>query len=142
MIWKWIKFICKPKRNKNIPEIQNLINEINIIKKRSNERYEEIKKKSNEFQIKNVKLTNQLENVQEENRKIADILGKIQMRDSPKNIFMPFEQNLKDEDMIKNKKIEIKNGNWLLKEQKNIIKIIIILINIRHLLKLRISLLN
>ena len=33
------------------------------------------------------------------------------MRDSPKNIFMPFEQNLKDEDMIKNKKIEIKNGN-------------------------------
>lgn len=87
MIWKWIKFIGKPKRSKSIPEIQNKIDIINIIKKRSNERYEKIKKKSNERQIKNVKLTNQLENVQEENRKIADILGTFKWEIAQKNVY-------------------------------------------------------
>ena len=87
------------------PEIQDLINIININNKRNDERYDELKKRSDErydeLQTKYVTLKNQLKNVQEENRKITDILGKIQMRDSVKNILSPFEIYLTKEDKIK-----------------------------------------
>ena len=87
------------------PEIQDLINIININNKRNDERYDELKKRSDErydeLQTKYVTLKNQLENVQEENKKITDILGKIQMRDSVKNILSPFEIYLTEEDKMK-----------------------------------------
>ena len=108
--------LIRERETKASPEIQYLINEIHIIEKRSNERYEEINKMSNELQTEIVALTNQLENVQEEHRKIADILDKIQMRDRAKNIFMPFEQLLKDEDLIKIK--EDRNKKWKLIAQR------------------------
>ena len=108
--------LIRERETKASPEIQYLINEIHIIEKRSNERYEEINKMSNELQTEIVALINQLENVQEEHRKIADILDKIQMRDKAKNIFKPFEQLLKDEDLIKIK--EDRNKKWKLIAQR------------------------
>lgn len=93
-----------------------------MIKKRSEERYEEMKKKNEEsekkigeLQSKMLEMKNQLENVQKENKKITDILGKIQMRDSSKNYLRLFENIQKMKIQQKLKKIK-KNGNLLLKE--------------------------
>jgi len=57
-----------------------------------------------------------LENVQEKNRKIIDILGKIQMRDSLKNMFSPFEIHLTEEDRLKINKD--RNKRWKIIAQR------------------------
>jgi hypothetical protein len=61
-------------------------------------------------------LKNQLENVQEQNRKITDILGKIQMRDSVKNLLSPFEIYLTEEDKMNINKD--KNKKWKMIAQR------------------------
>ena len=61
-------------------------------------------------------MKNQLENVQEENRKITDILGIIQMRDSVKNLLSPFEIYLTEEDKMKINKD--KNKKWKMIAQR------------------------
>ena len=118
-------------QRKTSPEIQDLINIINNnnkrnderydeLKKRSDERYDELydelKKRSDELQTKYDILENQLENVQEKNRKIIDILGKIQMRDSLKNMFSPFEIHLTEEDRLKINKD--RNKRWKIIAQR------------------------
>ena len=109
------------------PEFQLLFKEINELKRKSDERYEKLKKKSDERYEKlkkksdenykellnnMIEMKSQLENVQIENRKIKNTLGKIQIRDSAKNILRPYEIYLdfKDKEIIekdKKKKWEI-----------------------------------
>ena len=108
---------------KTSSNLEYLINEIKIIKKsydelqkKSDERYDELQKKNVELQKKNDELQTKMENVLKENRKIIDILGKIQMRDSVKNMFNSFVHHLKEADRMEIQKD--KNKKWNLIAQR------------------------
>jgi len=119
-------FIFEKDPNKPL-EIQDLIKEINNMKKLNDERFEEMKKLNDErfeeMKKKNehledeiLKMRSQIEKLQSDNRKITKALGRIQTRDSAKNILRHYEYLLDNNDKEKIKKN--KDEKWKLISDK------------------------
>ena len=139
-------FIFEKDPNKPL-EIQDLIKEINNMKKKNDERdkrfeemkkknderdkrfeemkkknderdkrFEEMKKKNEHLEDEILKMRSQIEKLQSDNRKITKALGRIQTRDSAKNILRHYEYLLDNNDKEKIKKN--KDEKWKLISHK------------------------